>query len=422
LVEVLMAAIEFHDVCKAYRMNRGRGSLREAVPSALNRLFHGNSSDEGNVLWALGGVSFEADRGETLGIIGPNGAGKTTILKLLSRVTRPTGGHIAVNGRVSALIELGAGFHPDLTGRENIYLNASILDLSRREIDRKFDSIVEFAELADFIDTPVKRYSSGMYVRLGFSVAAHVDPDVLLIDEVLAVGDYMFKDKCIQRIKEFRDAGKCMVIVSHSKEQIQKLCDRAILLHKGKVVFQGDTQEALDLYHTAFATEALRGLGGAVGSNGGGENREIEIVGISLLDSEGKERLSFLTAEPMTLEIHFRVNAPVSNPVFYSRIRQGYQILHGTTTARFNVQGDFKPGDTGIARVHYKSLNFLNGEYNINVGVKRDHFSPFTYDAIDSAVVFSVGSRFDQGGALVYLEHEWDVEKGPLPEPVRGEI
>ncbi len=412
-----MAAIEFQNVRKVYRIGKGRGSLRDAVPAALNALLRRNHQAKEDLLWALKGVSFEAHRGETVGIIGPNGAGKTTILKLLSRVTRPTSGHIAVNGRVSALIELGAGFHPDLTGRENIYLNASILGLSRREIEEKFDSIVEFAELAEFIDTPVKRYSSGMYVRLGFSVAAHVDPDILLIDEVLAVGDHMFKDKCIQRIKEFRNAGKCMVIVSHSKEQIQKLCDRAILLHKGEVVFQGDTQEALDRYHTAFATEVLREQGGAAGGNGrSNEDREMEIVGVSLLDSQGKERLSFLTAEPMALEIRFRVNAPIKDPVFYSRIRRGYQVLHGTTTARFNIQGEFKPGDTGIARVHYKSLNLLNGEYNINVGIKPDHFSPRTYDFVDSAVVFTVGSRFDQGGGVVYLDHDWDLEKGPLPE------
>jgi len=411
-----MAAIEFYNVRKAYRIGKGRGSLRDAVPAAFKRLLGRNHRSQEEILWALKGVSFEADRGETLGIIGPNGAGKTTILKLLSRVTRPTSGHIAVNGRVSALIELGAGFHPDLTGRENIYLNASILGLSRREIDEKFDSIVEFAELADFIDTPVKRYSSGMYVRLGFSVAAHVDPDILLIDEVLAVGDQMFKDKCIQRIKEFRETGKCMVIVSHSKEQIQKLCDRVILLHKGEVVFQGGAQEALDRYHTAFATEVLRSQSKGVSRNGSdGEKREMEILGVSLLDSQGRERLSFLTGEPMTVEIRFRANAPVKDPVFYSRVRHGYQILHGTSSARFNLRGEFQPGDTGVARVHYKSLNLLNGEYNINVGIKRDHFSPWTYDAIDSAVVFTVGSRFDQGGALVYLEHDWDLEKADLP-------
>jgi len=365
--------------------------------------------DGGELLWALDGVSFEVNEGETLGLIGPNGAGKTTALKLISRVAKPTSGRIAVRGRLSALIELGAGFHPDLTGRENIYLNAVILGLKKREIDEKFDQIVEFAELADFIDMPVKRYSSGMYVRLGFSVAAHMDPDVLLIDEVLAVGDYMFKDKCVQRINAFREAGKTMVIVSHNKEMIQKLCNRTVFLHKGKVIYQGDTQKALDLYHTGFAGETLqaeRGEGHSVETD-----REMEITRVELLDGDGKLRNSFLTAEPVMVRIHFQANTPVTNPVFYSRIRQGYKILHGTTTARFDIQGHFEPGQEGIAEVRYESLNLLNGEYNINVGILRDHFSPLTYDQIDAAVHFTVGSRFDQGGALVYLPHRWEVRR-----------
>ena len=404
-----MAVIEFENVRKAYRRHYGRGSLRDAIPELLGRVVGRDGHDDENLLWALDGVSFEVEERETLGLIGPNGAGKTTILKLLSRVTRPTSGHIAVQGRVSALIELGAGFHRDLTGRENVYLNAAILGLKRKEINEQFDSIVEFAGLDEFIDMPVKRYSSGMFVRLGFSVAAHVNPDVLLIDEVLAVGDYMFKDKCVQHINEFREAGKTMVIVSHNKEMIQKLCNRTVFLHKGKVIYQGDTQKALDLYHTGFAGEALRAEkreGSRVETG-----REMEITQVELLDGDGKPRSSFLTAEPMVVRIHFRANTPVANPVFYSRIREGYRILHGTTTARFDIQDHFEPGEEGVAEVRYESVNLLNGEYNINVGILRDHFSPFTYDQIDAAIHFVVGSRFDQGGALVYLPHRWKVRK-----------
>ncbi|MBC7249632.1 MAG: ABC transporter ATP-binding protein [Anaerolineae bacterium] len=403
-----MAVIEFENVRKAYRIGRGRGSLRDAIPQMFGRVI-GRGHDDANLLWALDGVSFEVGAGETLGLIGPNGAGKTTILKLLSRVTRPTSGHIAVKGRLSALIELGAGFHPDLTGRENIYLNGAILGLKKQEIDRKFEQIVDFAELGDFIDTPVKRYSSGMYVRLGFAVAAHVDPDVLLIDEVLAVGDYMFKDKCVQRINEFREAGKTMVIVSHNKEMIQKLCTRTIFLNEGQVVYQGDTQKALDLYHTGYAGGTLR-TGKQLGERGNAI-REMQITKVVLLDGKGQERNSFLTAEPMVVQIHFRANASVDDPVFYSRIREGYRVLHGTTTARFDIKGHFEAGDEGVAEVRYESLNLLNGEYNINVGIKRDHFSPLTFDQIDAAVSFTVGSRFDQGGALVYLPHHWQVHR-----------
>jgi len=404
-----MAVIEFENVRKAYRRQYGRGSLRDALSELLGRVVGRDGHDDEDLLWALDGVSFEVREGETLGLIGPNGAGKTTVLKLLSRVTRPTSGHIAVGGRVSALIQLGAGFHPDLTGRENVYLNATILGLKRREIDEKFDSIVEFAELAEFIDMPVKRYSSGMYVRLGFSVAAHVDPDVLLIDEVLAVGDYMFKDKCVRRINEFRESGKTMVIVSHNKEMIQKLCSRTIFLYKGQVVYQGDTQEALDRYHTGFAGQALRSERGERLT--GKSEREMEITRVEVLNENDETCHSFLSGQPMRVRIHFRANAPITGPVFYSRIRKGYKILHGTTTARFDIQSRFESGEEGIAEARYDSVNLLNGEYNINVGILHDHFSPMTYDQIDAAVRFKVGSRFDQGGALVYLPHRWDIQK-----------
>lgn len=401
-----MAIVEFDNVRKAYRFH-GRGSLRDVIPEVLGRVVGRDGRGGKDLLWALDGVSFEVEKGETLGLIGPNGAGKTTILKLLARVTRPTSGHIAVRGRISALIELGAGFHPDLTGRENVYLNAAILGLRRKEIEEKFDSIVEFAGLGRFIDMPVKRYSSGMYVRLGFSVAAHVDPDVLLIDEVLAVGDYMFKDRCVQRIKRFREAGKTMVIVSHNKEMIQKLCNKAVLLHKGRVIYQGDTQKALDLYHTDFAGEMLRAERG--GARGTGSDREMEIIRVELLDDNGELRNSFVTAEPMIIRIHFRANAAVADPVFYSRVCRGYEELHGTNTSRFDIHGEFAPGDVGVAEVRYDSVNILNGTYSINVGIKRDHFSPVTYDQRDRAAEFAVGSSFDQGAQIVYLPHTWRV-------------
>lgn len=405
-----MAAIEFKNVRKAYRRRWGRDSLRDAIPQTLGRVIGRNGGRDEDLLWALDGVSFEVEKGETLGLIGPNGAGKTTVLKLLSRITQPTSGRIAVDGRVAALIQLGAGFHPDLTGRENIYLNGAILGLKRHEIDRQFDSIVEFSELSEFIDMQVKRYSSGMYVRLGFSVAAHVDPDVLLIDEVLSVGDQLFRDKCVQRVNEFRAAGKTMVVVSHNKEMIQKLCSQAIFLHRGRVIYQGNTQEALDRYHTGFAGRALssgeRDEGDAVAG------REIEITGVELLDAEGEACHSFFAGEPMVVRIHFRANSSVADPVFYSRIRSGYTILHGTTTARFDIQSHFSSGEEGVAEAQYESLNLLEGEYNINVGIKRDHFSPFTFDQIDAAVRFRVASRFDQGGATVYLPHRWNLYRG----------
>ena len=416
-----MAVIEFENVRKAYRRGYGRGSLRDAIPEMFGRLVGQGNRDNGNLLWALDGVSFEVKAGETLGLIGPNGAGKTTILKLLSRVTRPTSGRIAVKGRMSALIELGAGFHPDLTGRENVYLNAAILGLKKQEIDRKFDQIVEFAELEDFIDTPVKRYSSGMYVRLGFAVAAHVDPDVLLIDEVLAVGDHMFKDKCVQRINEFREAGKTMIIVSHNKEMIQRLCNRALFLHKGRVMYLGDVQKALDLYHTGFVSEALRSEDPQQGPSISG--KEIYITQVEMLDGNGRPCNIFQAGDRAIVRIHFAVDRPVKNPMFYSRIRRGYQVLHSATTARAGLQQQYKAGERGVAEVHYEALPLLDGEYNVNVGIKRDQFSPVTYDSIDGAVHFQMVSHLKLGGGLVYLPHQWEFYRGlALMDPVEKSV
>ncbi len=228
--------IEFRNVTKRFYLKEGR-TLREFAQALLTRRPWGDEFS------ALEDVSFKVDRGETLGIIGRNGSGKSTALKLIAGVTAPSSGEVYVAGRVSPLIELGAGFHPDLTGRENVHLNGSILGMSDREINDQFDAIVEFAELQEFIDTPVKRYSSGMYMRLGFAVAVYSNPEVLLIDEVLSVGDAFFQEKCLARMHEFQRQGTTIVIVSHSPETITAFCDRAMWLEKGRIVADGPTKQ-----------------------------------------------------------------------------------------------------------------------------------------------------------------------------------
>ncbi len=233
--------IEFRHVSKRFQLAEGR-TLREFVPL----LFKGGAFSE--PFYALRDVSFSIDRGETVGIIGRNGSGKSTALKLIAGVMAPTEGEVRVAGRVSPLIELGAGFHPDLTGRENIHMNASILGMSSREIREQFDSIVQFAELADFIDTPVKRYSSGMYVRLGFAVAVHAQPDVLLVDEVLSVGDAYFQEKCLAKMHEFQRQGTTIVVVSHSLDLVADFCERAIWLDHGKIAAEGPAADAVQRY------------------------------------------------------------------------------------------------------------------------------------------------------------------------------
>jgi len=285
----------------------------------------------GEPFWALRDVSFSVEQGEMLGIIGENGAGKSTVLKLISRILEPTTGRVAVQGRVSALIELGAGFHPDLTGRENIYLNGSILGLSKREMDRQFANIVDFAELERFIDTPVKHYSSGMYARLGFAVAIHVHPDVLLIDEVLAVGDEAFQKKCLERIATIKAQGKTIILVTHDLDAVDALCDRVLWLGDGVVRAQGATSiTSRYRRHMAGVAAAHRpqtaepgaaaesAAAGSVEGTSPGRwgSSGAEIVNVDFLDAQGQAVNTLRTGEPLVVRIHYQAHNRLARPVF----------------------------------------------------------------------------------------------------------
>jgi len=244
------SALEFHRIFKKFRRGEGYDSLRDLLPGIFKKAFE-HSRGVGlkeKEFWALRDVTFQVGRGEALGIVGPNGSGKSTALKILSGILKPTSGTMRVNGRISALIEVGAGFHPDLTGRENIYLNGAILGMSKWEIQQKLDAIIDFSGIPDFIDTPVKRYSSGMYARLGFSIAAHVEPEILLVDEVLSVGDFTFQGRCIQKMQEILKNGTTVIFVSHNMESVLSLCDRAILLVNGQVTKEGEPGEVIAEY------------------------------------------------------------------------------------------------------------------------------------------------------------------------------
>jgi ABC-type polysaccharide/polyol phosphate transport system ATPase subunit len=259
------ASVSFRRVWKKFRYGEVHNSLRDLLPALGRRLLAGGSRRASDLqsgdFWALRDVSFEVRPGEALGIIGPNGAGKSTVLKLLTRIVRPTRGGCTVRGRIGALIELSAGFHPDLTGRENIFLQGSIMGMHRREIAGKFDEIVEFAGIPDFIDTPVKRYSSGMHARLGFAIAAHLDPDVLIIDEVLAVGDAAFQQKAFGRIADMRKQQVPLVVVSHQLDRIAQLCTKAILLNRGRAVHSGTPRDTIAAYvgTTSSTADAIPG-------------------------------------------------------------------------------------------------------------------------------------------------------------------
>lgn len=244
-------ALEFRNVSKKFRRGEGHDSLRDLIPGLLKKGFgnRGTTGLEGKEFWALKDVSFQVRKGEALGIVGPNGSGKSTTLKILSGILKPTSGTMQVTGRLSALIEVGAGFHPDLTGRENIFLNGAILGMGRSEVQSKLEAIIDFSGISEFIDTPVKRYSSGMHARLGFSIAAHVEPEILLVDEVLSVGDYTFQGQCIQKMNEILKSGTTVIFVSHNMESVLSLCDRAILLVKGEVAREGEPTEVIAEYY-----------------------------------------------------------------------------------------------------------------------------------------------------------------------------
>jgi len=258
-----LLAVSTENISKRYRLGTiNRGVLFQEVRDTINRVVWGKNSVEPkpdrNEFWALRDVSFDLKEGDTMALIGRNGAGKSTLLKILSRTTSPTAGRVRLRGRVGSLLEVGTGFHPELTGRDNVYLYGSILGMSKRELESKFDDIVSFAELEKFIDTPVKRYSSGMYVRLAFSVAAFLEPEILIVDEALSVGDAAFQAKCIERIKTIINDGRTFLFVSHAGPLVAEVCKRAIYLRQGQIVFDGETNEALQRYNDAEGTAPLR--------------------------------------------------------------------------------------------------------------------------------------------------------------------
>lgn len=320
-------AIKFEHVKKEYRLGQiGGGTLMGDLQSMMarirgkedpNSLIGSNPVEVGKRFLALDDISFEIKKGEAVGIIGHNGAGKSTLLKLLSRVTGPSAGKISYNGRIASMLEVGTGFHPEMTGRENIYMNGAILGMTKAEIDKKIEDIIEFSEVRQFIDTPVKRYSSGMYVKLAFSVAAHLDSEIMIMDEVLAVGDMAFQKKCLTKMREAaKQEGRTVLYVSHNMNTIRQLCDRCIVLEKGKVIFEGGVEDAIEVY-----------LGQQTGSpaivNLRGLKRDQSITGDVVLEKIsiiGRDKWQIPVGEKMRFEITAKANKDVKNIGYRSRL------------------------------------------------------------------------------------------------------
>jgi ABC-type polysaccharide/polyol phosphate transport system ATPase subunit len=355
--------LKFERVSKRYLVQGedGGGAPRSSWARRLSRLARRRRE-----FWALRDVNFAVPRGETLGIIGHNGAGKSTILKLLSNITTPTSGEITINGRLSALIEVGSGFHPELSGRENVFLNGAILGMRRREISEKLESIAEFAGVTQFLDVPVKRFSSGMYVRLGFSIAAHLSPDILLLDEVLAVGDAAFQEKCLGRIAELKRAGTTIVFISHDLGAVERVCDRVLLMKSGEIVRGGPPREVIEAYQTAAGFSS--GYAASVAPSGSGA---AEIRALSFHDAEGRVRPTFKTGEPLTARVEFEAHAHVPDAVidvlFYSPDR----VVHcELTTEAGGRRLSLEPG-RGVVEFSCPGLGLLPGIYYTDVAVKE---------------------------------------------------
>lgn len=434
-------AIEVKDLKKKFKVYYDKGSqLKERM------LFKNRNRYEER--WVLNGISFNVKKGEAIGLIGHNGCGKSTTLKLLTKIIYPDSGSVTMRGRVSSLIELGAGFHPDMSGRENIYTNAAIFGLSKKEIEERMDDIIRFSELEEFLDNPVRTYSSGMYMRLAFSIAINVDADILLIDEILAVGDVNFQAKCFNRLREIKAQGTTIVIVSHSLSQIEQICDRSIWIQDGRIYEEGNPheihlkyfdymgqkmQERQELEQEMIAAEKAEAV-----QDGPNEepvtdvsqevtvepdespaaetpaekpkerwgNGRAEIVSITMTDADGESKNVFATGDKVKFVIEYKVNKKVDDAVFGIGIfRNDDMQIYGTNT-RIDKMKEFSLSKGGSTEVVIESLLLLPGEYYLDVAIESGMGIPVDY--FRKAKRFSVYSAIGDVG-LVRLKHDWNV-------------
>ncbi len=406
-------AIRVEGLTKLYRRASPGDHLRTLKSAFLDRsLIRGLRPEE--AISALRCVDFEVARGEAFGVIGGNGSGKSTLLKVVAGILRPSSGTIAVDGRVAALIELGAGFHPEITGRENIYFNGSILGLRRRQIEERFEDIVAFSGLEDFIDEPVKNYSSGMYVRLGFAVAVHTDPDVLLVDEVLSVGDEAFAHRCLRRIEELLAAGRTLLFVSHALDLVADLCDRALWLDRGEARLIGEPRRVADAYRQAVAESEGEEHRAEKEAKAGEElerwgSRQAEILDVRLLDRRGGEIFLLESGDCVVFEIRARAKSPLDDFVFGVAISTPRGIeCWGSNTHLEGYQSSRFEGEVTV-RVVCPELRLAAGEYLLDVAVHSRDGAPYDYHRRALAFTVTAGTR----GVGTYLPlHGWEFSGG----------
>lgn len=403
-------AISVRDVYKSFKLFYDRGySLKEALLFRKRRRYEKHQ--------VLSGISFDIKKGEAVGLIGHNGCGKSTMLKLLTRIMYPDSGTIEMRGRVSSLIELGAGFHPDMSGRENIYTNAAIFGLSRKEIDSRIQSIIDFSDIEEFIDNPVRTYSSGMYMRLAFSVAINVDADILLIDEILAVGDVTFQNKCFNRLKEIKANGTTIVIVSHSLSQIEQICDRSIWIHEGKIKEEGRPKEVhMDYCDCMIQEQQNKDVANSSADDKSADsqtdgkrrwgNRHAVIQSVKVSDENNETRKVFKTGSDIIISFDYAISKQVEDAVFGIGIfnRDGVQC-YGTNT-RIDDIPEFCLKENNSVSIHLKNVSLLPGEYLVDIAIESGSGIPVDY--YREACFFEMVSAVNDVG-ISRIEHQWNI-------------
>jgi lipopolysaccharide transport system ATP-binding protein len=424
-------AIKVTGLGKQYRIGSTKASystLRESIVDGatapfrrVRQLVRGQAYGAANldeIIWALRDVSFTVNHGEVVGIIGRNGAGKSTLLKILSRITEPTEGEVRIRGRVGSLLEVGTGFHPELTGRENVYLNGAILGMMRHEIERKFDEIVDFAGVEKFIDTPVKHYSSGMGLRLGFAVAAHLEPEILVVDEVLAVGDFAFQKKCLGKMSDVANSGRTVLFVSHNMAAVQNLCTRCIRLNEGQLVDVGSPEEIIAQYLTASATQSKVDLSQETNRKGDGA---ILISQVAFRNAQGEYTDTFMSGEDMTLRFNYAIPKSLSENaklVINIGVKNIYDtnILLLSNELTSQISSDWPT--VGVLECFIPNLALVTGRYSINLFVTvNDRIADWIIHAaafnIEQSDFFGTG-RFPQAAHAQFLiKHTWDIYSEP---------
>ena len=428
-MESAHTGIEIRGIGKRYRLGKMPGALelaKRGVRKAINRPA---PEKAGESFWALKDISLDVPRGQALGIVGKNGAGKSTLLKILSRVTLPTEGEARLRGRVTSLLEIGTGFHPELSGRENIFMNGSILGMRRSEIKARFDEIVAFADIGKFLDTPVKRYSSGMYVRLAFAVAAHLRSEILLIDEVLAVGDAAFQKKCLGKTNDIVEGGRTVIFVSHSMASIRKLCDRAILIEQGKLTMDDTPERVISTYlgrqeHVragALAYEVRQSIIDRF------QTDDFQIPKVELLTLEGAPLTKIETGDGMIVRMHFACQREIPAPSFSVQVssHHGQELIRLNTAPISGYEIDHLPA-RGSVDLRIDSLPLNGGRYYLTMGCARERtdwivrLPNVMFLDITPTDVYDSGLLLDDSRGLLALSHAWDLRETP-PESDAGE-